>query len=406
MTSLSNLYQFFFPAVNIEQQGHLQEVVVKTWSLIGRDVHLIRSGDRLEYKLTYHHGITKRCVINIPQGKSIEQAIAHLMTLDVSVNDHDIVSFAKKISISQLDNHSIINNDHWAVTLAVAGKCKINPKTWGGHAVLFIEMVENDVYVMKIADLVSGGCGKKGCFGAVDIGELSKFDHKKIKSQSVTWVRSKTLIQQMICDIEQQKLAQDNGSTPVKLALRGQNAFLVGEIAHNCFTWARETLKIANIHLWQESTIVTPIAIIPKSVISPTSLSSKERIIVQIKINGSNLKKFDITQEIDAFVEHRPWKLALNDKGEIMNLRADCIVDQNDERFNRKSDTLIIKLIVDDEKVLEIDVTKLIKRKVREEEEKNDTPMHIDRIIDPIINAVFNIVFAVPLLVLDLLPTK
>ncbi len=363
MTSLSNLYQFFFPAVNIEQQGLLQEVVVKTWPLIGRDVHLIRSGDRLEYQLTYHHGITKRCVINIPQGKSIEQAIAHLMTLDVSVNDKDIVSFVKKISISQLDSHSIIDNDHWAVTLTDTGKCKINPKTWGGHAVLFIEMVENDVYVMKIADLVSGGCGRKGSFGAVDIGELIKFDHKKIKSQSVTWVRSKTLIQQMICDIEQQKLAQDNGGPPVKLALRGQNALLVGELAHNCFTWARETLKIAKIHLWQESTIVAPIVVKPKSLISPNALTSKE--IVWVRIRRRKGPKLDITEEIDKLMNGQPWKLAVKENGEPFE---ETIIENSINMMNYKDpvlEKLAIKLIDKEGKRLDVDVTEAVKRAIR-----------------------------------------
>ena len=136
-------------------------VVLHTWYLDAKRVRLFRTGDVLEWELTYTIGNPKRGFVRLPQGRSVENCIEHLKTLTPVVVALDRVEFRRPEQVvapvqpratiesarSQLDPETVVDSNFWAVTLTDTFSSELfEPLTWGGHAAIYLEGVENGRY--------------------------------------------------------------------------------------------------------------------------------------------------------------------------------------------------------------------------------------------------------------------
>ncbi|NGX55932.1 MAG: hypothetical protein K1060chlam5_00166 [Candidatus Anoxychlamydiales bacterium] len=357
---LSYLNPFaYFPKTTTQVVDSHREIDLKTWDFEDKKVHLIRHGNKLKSKLICPNRNIYIAPIGLPSNSSIDKAIARIKSLQAFVDANNNVTF-DHIYKSKLDSSSYIDTDHWAVTLVDNGKVKKHdPFTWGGHASIIIEKVENNKHIISKVGLAKDGLD----IGKINFTEDYHYDSKAIFSKSVTWIRPKHLVEKMISNIEQEKHKSKTQRIP--MALRGNGAIGLDDKYHNCFTWARKTLEIAKIHLWKSPSIVSPIIITPKSYIGPNLLTSKE--IIWVTIKGSKLK-FDITEEIDKIVKGNPWKLAPKANGEPFE--EEVISGKID--FRKKDPiielgTPIIKLIDEKGKILRINAKEIVKKAILDE---------------------------------------
>ena len=112
--------------------------------------------------------------------------------------------------------------------------------TWGGHAAIYIEMVEIDQYSMLRAHLTTEG---------IRLDQLKTFNPSRIASKSVTWIRPRKTVERMLSRIKWQILEQEKGQQPVCLDMRGRGSIGVSRDssinAQNCLDYAFDSLKYA-----------------------------------------------------------------------------------------------------------------------------------------------------------------
>lgn len=378
--------------------------VICYWRLEGKDVHLIRVGDKLFYEISYQFGKGPRVQIDIPNGRSIEDGIANLIKLTPIIKDDGSVHFSRQIPssgaiqtvISKIDNEVTVDHNSWAVTLvddivSTGG----NPLLMGGHANILIEGIDQGVYFMKKWHLVSGSRPEVGKLEEKDIKDF-KID--RIHKKTETWVRSKNEIQRMLNHLDFQKSEQEQGKPQVILNLGGQGSIWASrpepwaerseqEIRiHNCFTWAREQLSLANIYLYSEriedslKAMFPSIVEAPRLRIDPASIFSKERVkVLAVQTYPDNIFRttVDVTAKIHQKVGPFSWKTNFIDEfytdGSICTLkvRVAAIVnvkrtDMNgmDKKFHVEKTVLQIK--VRGRGVQNIEVTDEIQRKLED----------------------------------------
>lgn len=149
----------------------------------------------------------------------------------IKKNKSDIKPFqvyVKSISAqSYIEKKIEISFFYWAVTLIADGR-----GSQGNHAAIIIEgLDDNNQYFIHKAE----------------------FDGKNIKSEKINeneafyeertevWIRNNASVRNMLDLIEKQK------KNPPSFSLLGADSMFSSK--HNCFTWAKKMLKIADIHL-------------------------------------------------------------------------------------------------------------------------------------------------------------
>lgn len=244
---------------------------------------LYSNAQKLKYAYT-KNGFTKEGAIECPNnGTSIAECIEHLKCLRPNVLPDCSVEFVATISEapSQFDPNVQVNDDQWAITLADIGTRVItNPLTWNGHACLVVEGTVNGYYFNTLVHLVMS---KNGVLidghkmGTVVLKINTTCNRKKIPQlfpyevyhNSVTWVRKRTVVQKMLQKVAYTISEQNQGRPQIPMNLRGQGSVFVNDMVrvraldpatngitthiahpHNCFTYLREIIKIAEIFLW------------------------------------------------------------------------------------------------------------------------------------------------------------
>ncbi len=116
---------------------------------------------------------------------------------------------------SYFDSNTTINNQNWAVTLAVVGRVRTyNPSTWGGHAVILIEKVISARKTVMMGHLIST------CQGKAEFVEVS--ESLKLKGRIGTFVKTREEVEKLISAIE-----ADVKRESIPFDLRGSDAYHV-----------------------------------------------------------------------------------------------------------------------------------------------------------------------------------
>ncbi len=303
----------------------VEDGIAKEWPDVRADgavLQLIRLGDRLHYAIIppFAEPIEVPITLPDPDEMSIDEVINQLSRRECVLENDNVIRFK-----SEIDNETLIDSDNWSLTLvdSFVDRPWRRPFTWGGHANIFIETIEGGVPFLRWKHLMSSNYEPK-----IDERNLKQFDPSRIASQSVTWLRSKEMVQGMLDGIAYEKTRQDQGNVTANFNLRGNGAFGVkpkkveGEevTSHNCYTWAKDKLAKAGVHLYEKESD-KPIVVTPKSRISLDSLYSRERVSVWVYELGRYMipgppHHYDLTEQINTLLENRPWKLANNQDGQ------------------------------------------------------------------------------------------
>jgi len=133
---------------------------------------------------------------------------------------------------SRFDIGKKYSNTHYAVTLVT---------TLAGHAQIIIEgLDEQDHLFCNYAHLARPFRLDLDNFGTVRKFSTHPLNEDKFKyTQSITWIREKEKVQNMIDNVE-------NGPDTQEFSLFGR--FLHPGKKYNCFTWAIEKLQLAGIY--------------------------------------------------------------------------------------------------------------------------------------------------------------
>ncbi len=373
---------------------HVGEEVVKVWPDARADgavVQLVRLGNTLKYAIIPPVGLTIKLPVVLPDPvvlqnelgvrdrmsieNIIKSIIEKLNNLECVLGLDNIVRFK-----SEIDKEILIDNDNWALTLINGGLpySTSNPLTWGGHANIYIESMENGVPFLRRAHLVSSRTDSYT--GHISM-KYIKYDLNEVNSKSVTWLRSREKVEKMIRNIEHDIESQCQGYFPVGLDLRGQGARGVkyiddnGNVIHNCYTWAKSKLELADLFLYQgASTDVldrTSILKMPKLRINHDSVYSRERIAPL---------GIDITEELHEILGKKPWKLikiqtGLNQEQQQIKIQGKTLfVIPKSEDINR----ITIRVKVSGEEEQNIDMTEFVKEKLRAKEKARKSYNNIE----------------------------
>ncbi|HSX13319.1 MAG TPA: hypothetical protein VLE96_02750 [Chlamydiales bacterium] len=242
-----------------------------SWLRSGRDVQVIRSDNNLRSRVLNGTAVIDgydNIPIPIPKGKPIEAAIEHLSRLQPEVTSKGVSfnatsSGAKLVSsTSRVCSDVRIDEDNWCVTLVDGGgRSSWNPLTWGGHAAIIIESIENGCHRLDKAHLVEAG--KSGT------AHVSFNTYKSLEDclpenfpRGETFTRPKPVIKKMMDAIDEQKRCELD---PSRRKYRFV-AVLTHEddvdfdrskalnVRFNCIKWARYVLKLANINVAEKIT--------------------------------------------------------------------------------------------------------------------------------------------------------
>ncbi len=227
-------------------------IVVKAWDL-GNDKEVRLK--RFEDNLSAVHGLginAKVSPLEIPQGFTADEVVDELSTQRPFINLDGSVTFqyAEK---SKLSDDVFVTEDKWAVTVADLNQCASDPISWGGHAVIVIESVDETGYKMRRADIV--GVAKQ------DYPLLSNGMRKILLPEDFprtkTFLRSKESVERMIAQIELEKIKFEEGNPLVFFNPMGGPGDR-SERVYNCMEWAVKTISLANIRLVSGLGITTP----------------------------------------------------------------------------------------------------------------------------------------------------
>ncbi len=287
--SISSLLSYLNPFAYFDSKPLLveyEELSEPRWTVYGKEICIIRHGEDINYLIV--DPITKEKLgqnyLN-KRGCTADELIDRLKMCIPEITDGGIVDF--KIGYeSMIDGTQLINENNWAITMINSDPGTFwNPLTWKGHTVLLIEKLENGVYTMLKAHLISGGIrtGKVGLDAIINIKYL-----ENIQEKTETWVRSAEKVQEMIKSIEREIETQDRGGVASRMNLSGGNLLNIAPKKignkllppNNCYTWARAKLHIVGIRL---STGLALLIHSPKSNIDPTAVSSKAAVYVAVE---------------------------------------------------------------------------------------------------------------------------
>ena len=287
--SISSLLSYLNPFAYFDSKPLLveyEELSEPRWTVYGKEICIIRHGEDINYLIV--DPITKEKLgqnyLN-KRGCTADELIDRLKMCIPEITDGGIVDF--KIGYeSMIDGTQLINENNWAITMINSDPGTFwNPLTWKGHTVLLIEKLENGVYTMLKAHLISGGIrtGKVGLDAIINIKYL-----ENIQEKTETWVRSAEKVQEMIKSIEREIETQDRGGVASRMNLSGGNLLNIAPKKignkllppNNCYALARAKLHIVGIRL---STGLALLIHSPKSNIDPTAVSSKAAVYVAVE---------------------------------------------------------------------------------------------------------------------------
>ncbi|MBA3723160.1 MAG: hypothetical protein H0W88_12270 [Parachlamydiaceae bacterium] len=303
---------------------------------------------------------------------TMDQKLKYLTTSHISIvkQDKNIIELRQyrysRIK-SKLDQFSPLSEDRWGVTLVDTGTSYIkNPKTWKGHAVLMFEGVKNGQYFMKRAHMTAGGVDCEDIRGDPD-----EYVKKFVKSRTRTWLRDRPYIEAMFywIDLEEKKKVY----IPA-FSIGGENGFLAKQPTHNCTSWAREKLALANVMLKDLTGILY---VDPVSYTSFPEYQGNESVIIKVQIvfikcDCTKVLKYNVEDEVRKFKKNLNWyvedasrlqfRATLKDITKVATNRSYYNCDINGKVIVRMQSFVGGKRLYDS-----IDLTKFINDKIKSE---------------------------------------
>jgi hypothetical protein len=149
----------------------------------------------------------------------------------------------KKWTTSRLDPRKVIDCSRWAITLIDAGRSESDPGSWGGHAMIAYEGVEDGKAFLRYSDLANGIEGID--YPTVRILDTKNHKERLFSVKSETWVRKRHWVKLM-----ENKIKTEEGK-PMPFSLTNEHYTLSGfkklknylfsgkhqKADDNCLTW-------------------------------------------------------------------------------------------------------------------------------------------------------------------------
>lgn len=192
--------------------------VLHTWDVkYGSPLDLIRIGEDLKYKTTLDEGQIQDNILT-PDGLSLEEKIKWVMERHPHVyikGKKYVVKFEDKVKTekSAVDGKTLLDMDHWCVTLLNAENSDVCPCNWMGHSLIIVEAIEEGGYFSRRADLIQEN-GKAN----VRLFEIDRNRTKELSesySKTETYSRPKKDVQRMIYHIWLDAYNQKEGKPSV-----------------------------------------------------------------------------------------------------------------------------------------------------------------------------------------------
>jgi hypothetical protein len=271
--SLYTLKFYYISEIVYDEKNAFKKVlmakkIVHMWPLEG--VRLERGHKTLKCVVSGHG----EGMINLYPDLTIEECIEQIKKLIPHFDEGGTLRFLrpkKYQCILSDDDKDIVDEDNWAVRLAMTGECNFtDPKTWVGHTVILIEGVHpGGFYFIERADLVKNkdGSGNAVTRKWVITDSFLRPEKKHIKGLSPeTWIRPKAEIDKIRKAIEEDERKQTANprhiifwSAGFDRSTRNPLSYLtryvrniisrqsVRVMPHNCLSWAKEKLSLAGI---------------------------------------------------------------------------------------------------------------------------------------------------------------
>ncbi|NGX63733.1 MAG: hypothetical protein KR126chlam6_01147 [Candidatus Anoxychlamydiales bacterium] len=354
-----------------------EEISELKWVLYGEEICIIRHGEELNYLVVDVFTKKKLRQSNINKnGHTADEVIDRLKRgIYPEVRADGSIDFLIGHR-SMLDCDMLINKNHWGITMVdTCSSKRDDPYTWGGHAVLLIEKVENGKYIMLKAHLFSG---KKAGIGEVQLEKITDFKYLEyIQEKTETWVRSAEKVQKMISSIEEEISKQQRGEIGSLITIGGGNIFNLSPkkignelyYPNNCFIWDKSKLELAGIKLPANNALFINT---PKSNIDPTALASKASVYVVVTGIPFIEDPIDITESIHrSMLDKYSWQVLSslrNDTCTINGRTYDNVVAKTTACLKRTVFNIILADVeqlhvcvkIRNEGIHYIDITKLI----------------------------------------------
>jgi hypothetical protein len=251
---------------------------------------------------------------------SPDAVIAEISTRQAYINEDGTVEFLiKAADKSALHPDATLDESNWGVTIADLGESISDvqldsPFSWGGHAVVVIETIEDGVHHMWRGDLVGHSVKGTLCgysaeirFGTTTLDSLRNKPKRQLPKdfpRTETWIRTKSDVQklkdQIVLEAEHSKKKEpiytQNGRL-IKFAPLGGSSV---EGTFNCIEWAKDGVTLANIKvpdlMSSKYFISTPTlytgskaATIAKETLATLAMSAKRGINLGLIFGGMGL---------------------------------------------------------------------------------------------------------------------
>jgi hypothetical protein len=200
---------------------------VHAWILSnGETVRLLRSGERVRREIVSVQEDVQSAVLKVPEGCPVDDYIKTISNLHPIVRPESPKKLSFVKHVSQLDDQQEITADNAAITVVNEGlrdNDTCNPKNWYGHASICIEYIrdEQDVYLRHLEDIRKylpalhdeahlqrerSMIGKQVMMKGQLTNRGVKLDSKEFRSwpisgRSVTWIKTKSDANKLICYI-------------------------------------------------------------------------------------------------------------------------------------------------------------------------------------------------------------
>lgn len=232
----------------IENQEELH-----TWEVkYGNPITLIRIGEEIGYRTVYEEdGVIKK--ISMQDGFLEEQIewfkkrYPHVYPAKGENGEKTcFIEFKEKITEekSAVDGKTLLDMNHWCVTLMNTNSSGSYPCGWMGHASLVIETIEEGGYFARSAHLIKTNGKADVKFNEIDRESLIKWTDKVSKND--TWTRPKEDIQRMMDQIYKDVCNQKEGNPNVSFKMDSGkllDAFSELSMQHH----SNKTLKLYDI---------------------------------------------------------------------------------------------------------------------------------------------------------------
>jgi hypothetical protein len=208
------------------------------WFHEGKEAAVFEHGGQVLWRLSEGPSTSFSPAENLPHLPSKDRVWrfrAQTLNLGREASSGDDLPIKRDFFISSLDPKCVVSEKFWTVTLV-----DMDPrdKSWGGHAAILIESVENRLPAALLLHL----CSDEEFRGKVKC-ESHPFDnYPPFYAKGETHLLDKSEVQKMI-----ESVMQERGKTLPFNYLGKGSLILIG--SHNCMSWAREKLSLLKIEL-------------------------------------------------------------------------------------------------------------------------------------------------------------